>query len=63
MENLTLETLLVAQVLTLAKMIEIKAAEDKSKTSFGVNYEREAIKLIRARSPDVLRLLSETKAP
>ncbi len=63
MENNTLETLLVAQVLTLAKMIEIKAAEDQSRRSAGVNYEREAVKLIRARSPDVLRLLAETKAP
>lgn len=56
------ETLLVAQVLTLARALE---AEDKARPNvkaIGVNYERQAVELIHRKAPDVLRWLAETRA-
>ena len=58
MDNITLETLLVAQVLTLAASLK---AEDKAKGISGaINYEREAVNLINRRSATVLELLART---
>ena len=58
MDN-TLETLLVAQVLTLAKTLELlNKVENRSVST---NYQREAARLINQESPEVLRLLAETR--
>lgn len=59
MENDTLETLLVAQVLTLATALEtLNKVKEKRTTT---DYEREAALLINRRAPQVLRWLAETK--
>ena len=65
MENKTLQTLLVAQVLTLAKtqeLLEIEKAKNGSHR-LNVNYEQEAVKLINRRSAEVLQWLGQTPQP
>lgn len=59
MENKTLQTLLVAQVLTLAVALEtLSKAKDKNVYT---DWEREAARLINARQDSVLQHLAETK--
>lgn len=59
MENKTLQTLLVAQALTLAAALEtLSKVKDKNVYT---DWEREAAKLINARQDAVLQHLAETK--
>lgn len=58
MDNKTLETLLVAQVLTLAKTLELMDMANDKKI-FGHNYERDAARRIAQQRADVLALLAE----
>jgi hypothetical protein len=62
MEQKTLETLLVAQVLTLAAELERVDKLRTNATSFGANYDQLAVGLIQRKRADVLQLLAETKA-
>lgn len=58
-DTATLQTLLVAQVLTLAKTLETM---DKVKErSVAMNYKREAVRLLKQESAEVLALLAETR--
>ena len=59
MENITLETLLVAQVLTLAA--SLKALDKIENRKISTDYEREAAKLINRERSAVLQLLAETR--
>lgn len=60
MENKTLQTLLVAQVLTLAKTLElVDRANDKR--IYGHDYRRDAARQINQQHADVLALLAETR--
>ena len=58
MEKELLETLLVAQVLTLAKTIEIR--ENSGGNSVSKDFTLAAVRLVAQRRPEVLRLLLET---
>lgn len=58
MDERTQQTLLVAQVLTLAKTLELQATVQDKKVI--TDWEREAAKLINRRSAAVLQLLTET---
>lgn len=62
MEEEMLQTLLVAQVLTLAAELERADKARPNVTSFGSNYERMAVQLIQRKRADVLQLLAGTKA-
>lgn len=55
-----LEALLVAQVLTLAKTLELLNLATGKKVS--TDYVREAAKLIDREAPQVLQRLAETRA-
>ena len=57
-EKELLETLLVAQVLTLAKTIEIR--ENSGGSSVSKDFIAAAARLVAQKRPEVLRLLLET---
>lgn len=60
MENKELlETLLVAQVLTLAKTIEIR--ENPPGASKSKDFIPDALRLLAQKKPEVLRLLAEIR--
>jgi hypothetical protein len=55
------QTLLVAQVLTLASALEAADKANPNVKAIGVNYERRAVELIHRRAADVLQLLSAAR--
>jgi hypothetical protein len=60
MDQKTLETLLVAQVLTLAVALETRSkVQDKKESTIWI---REAAKLINQKQSEVLQLLAETRS-
>lgn len=61
MENKQLlEDILTAQVLLLSRLIDMEKRTSGT-TRMGGDYSREAVKLIRAKQPEVLRLLDEIR--
>jgi len=58
-EKQLLEQILTAQVLLLSKAINAER-EQKGTHRIGGDYSREAVRLIREKQPEVLRLLAET---
>ena len=55
-----LRTLLVAQVLMLSRALHADNLE-KGTNRLGGDYTREAVRLIAQKTPEVLRLLAETR--
>lgn len=58
-EKQLLEQILTTQVLILSKTINAEK-EAKGTHRIGGDYTRDAVKLIREKQPEVLRLLAET---